>query len=76
MMTSSESVDFPYPPPDGPRMHAAVFALVGRSDDELAARQAELERLLTARPPTSAAVALRTELAVIAGLLSDRRSRE
>jgi hypothetical protein len=42
----------------------------------LAARQAELERLLTARPPTTNTVALRTELAIIAGLVDDRRSRE
>jgi hypothetical protein len=74
-MPISDFTDVPYPPPDGWRTPTAVFALVGRRDEELAARQAELERLLIARPPSANAVALRTELAYITGLLADRRSR-
>jgi hypothetical protein len=73
MMPSSESVDFSAAPSNSRRAEVAVFALVGRSDDELAMRQAELERLLTAQPTTVGAVAARTELAMIAGLLADRR---
>jgi hypothetical protein len=75
MMMSPASADFLSPSPDERCAHAAVFALVGRSDDELTVRQAELERLLTARPSLAGAVALRTELAYITGLLADRRTR-